>query len=318
MKGSAGRFRTGIPTALRILLTIGAIALLGTVRTVTASSNTWISAASGKWETAANWSGNQAPSSSDSTDSIVNATTKTVTIDATTINTPSTLVISNLLVAGTASSTNTLLLNNAGTNTPLQILSTNLTLDTNGALVVNRSTILATNTLLALIVGNNGGRCSLTITNGGIVRTVYQSFVGVSSGSSSNRVLVSGTGSVWGNSEGTFGGPLYIGYGGPANQLIVTNGGEVTLYGYIGYASGSSNNTVLVSGVGSMWSNSVASFGSTIVVGYGGAANQLIITNGGSVYNAGESDVGLQASSSNNVVLVSGPGSAWKVAAGLL
>ena len=135
--------------------------------------NSWISAGGDKWEAGTNWSLGAAPSTADAAEFITNAATKTVTIDATTTNTINALFINNLYIAGTANSTNTLFLNNVGTNMPLQVLGTNhvLTLDTNGALVVNNSAIVATNGSAQLTIGNTGGSASLTITNGGAVST---------------------------------------------------------------------------------------------------------------------------------------------------
>src|SRR5260370_21716820 len=76
----------------------------------------WTNSTSGNWADGTNWSGHIAPSSS-SVVYITNANTKTVTIDATT---PATnLTITTLKLWAPPGFTNTLLLNGAGTNTPL-------------------------------------------------------------------------------------------------------------------------------------------------------------------------------------------------------
>jgi T5SS/PEP-CTERM-associated repeat protein len=106
------------------------------------------------------------------------------------------------------------------------------------------------------------------------------------------------------------------------------------LNGSIGY-DGGAGNSVLVTGAGSLWTNSatlmigfrgngnsltVADGGSVsasdLYVGYGnqdgGSSNSLIITNGGTV-SAGDSYIGYgeAVTASNNSVLVTGPNSLW-------
>src|ERR1700679_2695558 len=103
----------------RIVLIFCGVGLIAAT-TPAATTNSWKTTVSGKWETSGNWSVH-APSSSDGIEFITNAATKTITIDATTAGSTNTLSISNLYIAGTSTSTNTLFLNNAGTNTPLQI-----------------------------------------------------------------------------------------------------------------------------------------------------------------------------------------------------
>jgi T5SS/PEP-CTERM-associated repeat protein len=329
-----------------ILLTSSLILSAGTARAAL-TTNSWTLAGGGKWESVANWSSGSAPSLSDAADYITNAAPKTVTIDATTTNTPTTMMVSNLYIAGTASSTNTLFLNNAGTATPLWVLGTNvvLTLNLHGALVVNNSAIVATNgAQLGLIyVGNSGGSASLTISNGGVV-SGDNGYVGLTS--SSNTVLVTGSGSVWNSTN------LIVGVVGGLNQMIISNGGAV--YSGSGFVGESPSNTVLVTGSGSIWncsslyvgesaasnaltiSNGGAVYDQNGYVGYGksnnmvlvtgagsvwnsvilnvgftsGGANQMIISNGGAVYSGSGSAVG-SISSSNNTVLVTDPGSIW-------
>ena len=267
-----------------------------------ASTNSWTNGGSSKWEMAANWSLGTAPSTNDAAELITNVTSKTVTIDATTTNTPITMSVKNLTVSAPLGSTNTLFLNNAGTNTPLQIIGVGnmLTLDTNGALVVNNSAIVATNS--GLFVGNTGGNAALTITNGGAVYSGY-SYMGNGPGSRNNSVLVGGSNSVWYTPGG-------IEFNGGAT-LTISNGGAVySGQDYVG-GPGLNNNTVLVSGPGSVWSDGL------LQVGFAAAApiiatvgNALIITNGGAVYS-GEAFVSIGNSSSNTTVLISGNGAVW-------
>jgi len=150
-----------------------------------------------------------------------------------------------------------------------------------------------------LYVGEMGPSNLLTIANGGHVVNSY-GFLGDFTSSSNNVVLVTGAGSIWSNRNA-----LYVGNYGAGNQLTIANGGQVVDgNGELGVWASSSNNVALVTGSGSVWSNS-----SYLWVGLNGAGNQLTITNGGQVVGSGS--VGVDSSASNNVVLVTGPGSVW-------
>jgi T5SS/PEP-CTERM-associated repeat protein len=263
---------------------------------LTSRTNSWIDGGSGKWETGANWSSGFSPSTNDAVEMITNAGNKTVTIDFTTVLSnavyPS-MIISNLYIAGTANSTNTLFLNNAYMVMWLQILNSAMTLETNGAVVVNYSWIHLPGTAVS-VIGNTGGGASLTITNGGAVCD-YEGFIGSNSTSSANSVLVAGTGSVWSNQY-----YLDVGCSGWGNSLVISNGGAVCdLDGTLGYQAGSSNNTVVVTGTGSVWYNQTY-----LDVGGSGSSNLLTIA-GGSVA-ATNVAVGYGNSASNNVLIVSG------------
>lgn len=128
------------------------------------NSNSWASANSGKWETAANWLLGVHPSIVETIVLVTNANSKTVTVDAVTTNTPGTMTISNLTVSAPIGSTNTLFLNHAGPM-PLLVIS-NLVVGNNGTVIVDQSVLQAADTLL---VGNIGGNSALTITNSGAV-----------------------------------------------------------------------------------------------------------------------------------------------------
>jgi T5SS/PEP-CTERM-associated repeat protein/autotransporter-associated beta strand protein len=87
-------------------------------------------------------------------------------------------------------------------------------------------------------------------------------------------VLVTGTGSVWTNT-----GTMRVGSGGSGNTLVISNGGKVETAGnaFIGYSNTSGNNSVLVSGIGSLWTNS-----KDLVVGREGGGS-LTVAEGGTV-----------------------------------
>jgi len=91
-----------------------------------------------------------------------------------------------------------------------------------------------------------------------------------------------------------------------SNEASVLNG-----YAYIGYDSTGSNNSVTVAGNGSTWTNL-----DNLFVGYRGSGNRLMVSNGASVVN-GYGYIGYTSSSSNNIVTVTGTGSAWTNTANL-
>jgi len=152
----------------------------------------------------------------------------------------------------------------------------------------------------SLYVGAGGAFNTLTITNGG---TVVDGFgaIGDSIGANSNTVTVTGTNSAWYN----IGSSLYVGFNGSSNTLTIANGGVVTnSWGFIGYSG--TNNSVLVTGAGSVWSN-----GSWLEVGDSGAFNTLTISNGGKVFNGVFGDIGASTGANSNTVIVTGSNSAW-------
>jgi hypothetical protein len=105
------------------------------------ATNSWLGG-NGKWETAAGWSLNAVPSTADLAEIITNAGLNTVTIDATTAGGfPSTMTISNLVMAGATIPANTLALSNAGTNNPLHILGNLSVTSAGGAIIITNSAL---------------------------------------------------------------------------------------------------------------------------------------------------------------------------------
>ena len=152
-----------------------------------------------------------------------------------------------------------------------------------------------------LYVGKTGSGNSLVISNGGqVVNSI--AYIGFWAGANNNSVTVTGTNSIWNNSD-----LLYVGASGSGNTLMIANGGTVyNIAGYIGKQYGANSNAVLVTGTGSVWSNS-----DELYVGNLGSGNTLTITNGGTVFN-GYGYIGNQAGANNNAVTVTGTGSVWK------
>jgi len=152
----------------------------------------------------------------------------------------------------------------------------------------------------------------LSIKSSGVLRVTGPGcYLGWNTASSNNYALITDPGSVLSNVDG-----LFIGYEGSANSLVISNGGQVHTYtksdseNGVGW-SGGKNNSVVVTGTGSLWSIS----GGFIRVGLqGGSGNSLAIRNGGQVWDV-FGDIG--ASGSNNSVLVTGSGSVWSNSFGL-
>lgn len=163
-----------------------------------------------------------------------------------------------------------------------------------------------------LVIGTTGTNNSLTIISGGAV-TNTSGMVGQNSTANDNWVLVSGSGSLWTNN-----GQFYLGRDGSRNELVITNGGLVSVgagaWGFeIGTAATAKSNTVIVTGSGSVLS--VAGSGSPYhYVGRVGSDNQLIITNGGVVEFTVGANLLVGGGGLRNKVLVTDGGSTLNLA----
>ena len=143
---------------------------------------------------------------------------------------------------------------------------------------------------------------SLIVSNGGQVVS-GSSFIGYNATDNGNNAVITGSGSVWTNS-----GDLYVGHGGSGSSLTICSGGKVfDGYGYVGYwqYGSSSNNSVLISGSGSVWSNR-----NWLFFGVYGCGNSAVVTNGGQVVDV-DCFIGSDSSSNNSVIVV-GTNSLWK------
>ena len=99
---------------------------------------------------------------------------------------------------------------------------------------------------------------------------------------------------------------MYVGLNGPANSLVISNGGRViNTDGYVGSNPGSDNNSALVTGTNSVWTNS-----GDLYVGYFSVGNSLVISNGGRVINIMVTWGGPPAATTT-VCWSSGTGSVW-------
>ena len=98
-----------------------------------------------------------------------------------------------------------------------------------------------------------------------------------------------------------------------ANALLIRNGGVLSnADGRMAFMQASSNNSVVVAGTNSVWSNA------NLYVGYSGSANTLVISNAGRVANSQTGYIAYDTISSSNRVLVAGTNSVLDCANGVM
>ena len=150
-------------------------------------------------------------------------------------------------------------------------------------------------------VGFSGGGNSLVITNAGRVANSLGTYVANDGTSMSNRVLVTGTNSIWDCANN-----LALGLAGSGNSLVITNGGRVSdSYSQLGSMLGSDGNSALITGGGSVWSNTAS-----CAIGLNGSNNKMTINKGGRMV-CNYATIGAYAWSSNNSMLVTDTNSLW-------
>ena len=197
------------------------------------------------------------------------------------------------LRVGEYGSFNTLLITNGGTvRNGYGYLGDNAGANNNRAFISGAGSAWINSSELR--VGYNGSFNKLLITNGGSVSDSYGN-IGATPGSSTNQAIVTGTGSVWNNSS-----TLRIGQHGRFNSVTISGGGIVNdVEGLIGVDATGDHNTCMVNGAGSVWKN-----GDRLFVGYNGALNTLLLTNGGTATAVNGVVLGNNATSTNNRLIV--------------
>ncbi|HTS17781.1 MAG TPA: hypothetical protein VMP11_09430 [Verrucomicrobiae bacterium] len=166
---------------------------------------------------------------------------------------------------------------------------------------------VSSNWSTSYIVGSNTFADTLWVRSGGMLDVQSQTAgcLGYEASSSNNSAVITGVNSKWDT------GGMTVGLSGAGNSLVISNQGKVVSWD-AGYSAGvlvsSSNNTILISDTGSVWEVSGSQN-----LGYWGAGNSLIVSNGGQFWNLNSdtSYVGYEISSSNNSLVVTGPGSVW-------
>jgi T5SS/PEP-CTERM-associated repeat protein len=127
----------------------------------------------------------------------------------------------------------------------------------------------------SITAGLGGSGNSLVVSNGGHVTTEY-TYISRGAGAADNSVVVTGSGSTLSNSWN-----MLVGVSGSGGSLVVSDGATIRSFiGQLGYNAGSSNNSALVTGSGSVWNNPNSYYG--ITVGMSGGAT-LTVANGGTV-----------------------------------
>ena len=159
------------------------------------------------------------------------------------------------------------------------------------------------------VVGSNTFLDTLIVQSGGVLSN-GTGYIGYESSGSNNTAIVRDAGSAWINQA-----TLFVGYQGAGNQLVISNGGVVfssnAFLSAIDSAS-TTNNTVVVTGAGSVWTNSGG-----LSIGTVSADNHLIIANGGKVVSQGAAigdNPGARTNGADcdrNTVLVTGTNSVW-------
>ncbi len=170
---------------------------------------------------------------------------------------------------------------------------------TNAAWVIGTNSLWFNTSNLA--VGVIGGGNLLAVSNGATAHAANDFLVGVNATANSNTAIATGPGTRL-QAAGVNG--FLVGSNGSFNQMIISNGAFATArnsdFGLYG-----SNNTVTVTGSGSTLTN--ANF---LTIGGFSTGNRLIVGAGATVIND-DGRIGSVSSSSNNEVVVSGPGATW-------
>ena len=141
--------------------------------------------------------------------------------------------------------------------------------DNNSLTVANAGTTLAASGNVVVGVSESGNR--LVVSDGATVVAsgadgdpASGALIGYNAGASDNSIMVTGAGSTLNSPMG-----VTVGLNGSGSSMVISNGGAASSdIGQIGYAAASSNNSVLVMGIGSAWNNHSSSNG--IQVGVSG------------------------------------------------
>ncbi|MFZ2639399.1 MAG: autotransporter-associated beta strand repeat-containing protein [Verrucomicrobiia bacterium] len=240
------------------------------------------------------WMGNQAASSSNltmviGTNSLMASTGRVLVGDDGSFNTMM------ILGGGTVSNANYVEVGRTGTAS-------------NNLLVVSDGGSLLTNSGSGFIIGESGTGNMAIFTNGARGATTSALMIGYGVGAHNNGVTIIGTGTVVNVvGEVQIAGGSTIRNGGPTNNtLMILDGGTLINANWItvGRFSNASDNLLLVSGEGSLLTNTA----NGIIVGNYGRNNTAIITNGARVVTAGRVALGYNSIGSNNSLYVGGVG----------
>lgn len=205
----------------------------------------------------------------------------------------------NDLIVGQDGTNNVLILRNgASLSNAYAVVGNQSPADANEALVEDAGTEWFTEE--RLIIGDEGSFNLLTVTNQAYLRS-EELIVGYRTGSDSNRVDVTGTGTLVSNRF-----TINIGSAGSHNSLQVKDGAMVRAREtMLGELTGASDNTVSVEHPGTIFTN----FG-IMTVGRAGGSNHLEILDGAVLYSA-VGQLGVKSTSPDNEVWINGSGAEW-------
>ncbi|MBI3879036.1 MAG: hypothetical protein HY301_03115 [Verrucomicrobia bacterium] len=198
---------------------------------------------------------------------------------------------------GEGSSGNNLLVNDGATFGTVNnsVLGSAVGANSNSAVVSDASSFWKTGNLF--LIGNLGSFNSVMVSNGATVSNASVTALGYLAGANSNLAMVTGGNSRWISAD-----VFTIGNRGSANLLSVNRGASVVSgSGQIGAVAGANQNSAVVTGAGSTWSNS-----GILTIGNGGSFNQLLVSNGGAVVAGGAINLGSAATGTNNSVVAVG------------
>ena len=199
------------------------------------------------------------------------------------------------IVTGSIQNGTNFYVGNANSGVVLQISNTGVVSDVYG--IVGNSIASSNNSVLVTgsgsawsnswdnEVGASSANNSMVISNGGTVFAGGGAYIGSSSWASNNTVLVTGSDSSWQIANTGNAGGFYVGLYGSSNSLVISNGGSVSDgIAYISEFAGSSNNSVVITGVGSTLSNGGSSYiyEGSAYVGYRGSGT-LTVANKGAI-----------------------------------
>ncbi len=157
-------------------------------------------------------------------------------------------------------------------------------------------------------VGHQGSSNTLVVANGARLENGAAVDMGLETGASANRALVTGTNSVWSSGQ-----RFAVGFAGHNNSLRVEDGGRVEADGlYVGHQGTAVGNMATVTGKGSVLVSS-----SLAVVGWHGSSNALLVADGGRV-EVPTLVVGMENGARDNRVVVGGAGSMLEVDGNLM
>jgi T5SS/PEP-CTERM-associated repeat protein len=179
--------------------------------------------------------------------------------------------------------------------------------NSNRFVAANGASVFASNNV---VVGLNSGSVSnfLMLSAAAVLTNHLNGVLGGSAGANANTAVLSDSNTLWG-----LGQLLYVGSNGALNHLVISNGARISsLAGNVGNGTNSSNNSVLISDPGSSWQ-----MPADFEVGYSGAGNLLVISNGALLANS-DGGIGGFISASNNEAIVTGTNSVWTNRQGLI